>query len=356
MDTHLAMEHGHALSAVKAQWTAMKAENPHLRAIDAAAKLGVSEAEIVASREGDQVVRLVPDWQRLLKALPKLGTVMVMTRNQHCIHEKVGAFSHVTVMPGSAIVANRDIDLRLFLNRWHYAFAVAEETRSGLRHSLQFFDLDGRAVHKVFTVGRSEEAGFTEIVESFRMQPGAEPFTIVPTSAPPQDRPDDAIDAAGLKQHWQSLKDTHDFFPMLAQFGVGRVQAFRLVGEDLAKPVPAKTLAAVLDAAAAGGVPIMVFVGSAGCIQIHTGPVKRIVHQGTWSNVMDPAFNLHVDVAAIDSAWVVRKPTSDGIVTSLECFDVEGQQIVQMFGERKPRQPEREDWRALIAAIDATGS
>jgi putative hemin transport protein len=340
-------------ASVKARWQTMKSENPHLRAIDAAAALGVTEAEIVAARVGDSVERLTPDWQRLLKDLPKLGRVMVMTRNQHCIHEKVGAFGHVTAMPGHAIVANRDIDLRIFLNRWHYAFAIAEETRSGLRHSLQFFDLDGRAVHKIFLTGASDADAFKGLLEKYAAPSDIEPVSIVPPSPLPQDRDDSTIDANGLRAHWLALKDTHDFFPMLSQFGVGRVQSFRLVGEDLAKPVAAASLARALDLAAAKEVPIMVFVGSPGCIQIHTGPVKRIVHRDAWANVMDPHFNLHVDTGAIASAWVVRKPTSDGIVTSLELFDDENQQILQMFGERKPRKPEREDWRSLIGEIEA---
>jgi putative hemin transport protein len=72
-----------------------------------------------------------------------------------------------------------------------------------------------------------------------------------------------------------------------------------------------------------------------------------------WFNVTDPDFNLHVREAAIAEAWVVRKPTTDGTVTALECYDTKGQQLVQLFGARKPGIPEREDWRALIAEVEA---
>ena len=47
-------------------------------------------------------------------------------------------------------------------------------------------------------------------------------------------------------------------------------------------------------------------------------------------------------------AWVVRKPTEDGIVTSVELYDAQGVLLVQFFGERKPGQVEREDWRAIV--------
>jgi hypothetical protein len=40
--------------------------------------------------------------------------------------------------------------------------------------------------------------------------------------------------------------------------------------------------------------PVMIFVGNMGCIQIHGGPVEKIVPMGPWINVMDPRFNLHL--------------------------------------------------------------
>ena len=49
------------------------------------------------------------------------------------------------------------------------------------------------------------------------------------------------------------------------------------------------------------------------------------------------------------TAWVVKKPSVDGTVTSLEVFDAGGEMIVQFFGKRKPGIPEREDWRTLVA-------
>ena len=70
------------------------------------------------------------------------------------------------------------------------------------------------------------------------------------------------------------MKDTHEFFGMLGKFKVGRVQALRLVGEEFARELPPRALRSALEAASADGTPIMIFVGSGGCIQIHTGPIN----------------------------------------------------------------------------------
>jgi putative hemin transport protein len=95
----------------------------------------------------------------------------------------------------------------------------------------------------------------------------------------------------------------------------------------------------------------MVFVGNHGCIQIHTGPVKTLRAMGPWFNVLDPGFNLHLREDRIVSAWVVRKPTSDGVVTSLELFDAEDELIATLFGKRKPGEAERGEWRAFAETL-----
>ena len=48
---------------------------------------------------------------------------------------------------------------------------------------------------------------------------------------------------------------------------------------------------------------------------------------------------------------MVRKPTSDGVVTSVEAFDAQGNNMAMFFGERKPGQPELQGWRDLVTGL-----
>ena len=96
----------------------------------------------------------------------------------------------------------------------------------------------------------------------------------------------------------------------------------------------------------------MVFVANRGMLQIHTGEVKNLMDVPEWFNVIDPDFNLHVREAAITQSWIVRKPTADGMVTALECYDAKGTQLVQLFGKRKPGIPELETWRTIVADVE----
>ena len=335
---------------LKERWIALKeAEGANLRQRDAARDLGVSEAELVACRCGDGVRRLRGPWGHLLQELHGLGTVMVLTRNESVVHEKVGRFENVTIYQNTGLVLNEDIDLRIFLSHWHHAYAVTEQTPRGPRRSLQFYDVDGTAVHKIYP--REDDGAFDALVDGYLhadQRPGQQ---VLPPARPAPAHADAAIDRDGLRRHWLALQDVHDFHGMLQEVGAGRVQAFRLVGRDLASPVKSYSFRTLLENAAAACIPVMIFVGSPGVIQIHTGPVSRLKETGSWYNVLDPGFSLHLRHDHVAGAWVVRKPTREGVVTSLELFDNQGRDILLMFGKRKPGEVEREDWRALVNAL-----
>jgi putative hemin transport protein len=329
-----------------------KATSPGLRARDMAKALHVSEAELVACRVGDgSVTRLEPDFGEILRAMPAVGEVMVLTRNEHCVHEKHGAFDHVSIGPGHGLVLNHDIDLRLFMSHWRYGFVVTEEVASGLRTSLQVFDIDGTAVHKIYLTGQSNRPAFDTIVSRFQSPAQSDEIDVAPLPPRRKDRPDTDIDIANFHKHWRALLDTHDFFGLLMEFGVGRAQAMRLAEREFAYRVAPEALRVALEAASATQTPIMCFVGNPGCIQIHTGTIRTLKPTGPWFNILDPRFNLHLREDAIAQAWVVRKPTRDGIVTSLELFDADGFCFVQFFGARKPGKAELEGWREIVAAL-----
>ena len=120
------------------RWLRLRGEQPALRIRDAAATLGVSEAELVALGVGQTATPLAADWPALFTDLPSVGRVMCLTRNEHCVHERQGRFEDVQVSGPHGLVLGPDIDLRLFLGSWRYGFAVREPLKGGERQSLQF--------------------------------------------------------------------------------------------------------------------------------------------------------------------------------------------------------------------------
>jgi len=338
-------------SHLRQRWQALREAQPRTRIRDAAEQLGVSEAQLLATGLGETVVRLDLRLDALLPRFESLGRVMSLTRNAHAVHEKRGTWRNIELHGKQGLVLDEEIDLRLFFSRWVFGFALREPHGDGLRRSLQFFDASGTAIHKVYVEEAGREETFDALVKEFTHADPSPVLGIAPASPASTPRPDGEIDADGLREGWRALQDTHEFFALLNRFSVARTQALRLAEPELTTAVAPSALTWVLERASAASLPIMVFVGNPGCIQIHTGPVKNVKPMGPWMNVLDAGFNLHVRADHVHSAWVVRKPTRDGVVTSVELFDADGENIALIFGKRKPGLPESAEWRALAEEL-----
>ena len=332
-------------------WHALTA-GQSLRIRDAAHQLGVSEAQLLATGVGEHVTRLAGNLRDLMMRMGELGPVMALTRNEAAVHEKEGVYQNITHGDQIGLVLGEAIDLRLLYDKWAFGYAVEERIGSDTRHSFQFFDACGDAIHKIYLREGADTLAFEALRDAWAAPLQIPGETVLPRPAGgAPDRPDDTVDAEALRLDWRAMRDTHQFFGLLKKHKVGRTQAFRLAGEEFARPLFTDTPARLLQGAAAARLDIMIFVGNPGCIQIHTGTVERIERTGPWINVLDPGFNLHLREDRIADAWVVRKPTRDGMVTSLELFDAEGRTIALFFGERKPGKAELPAWRTLVESL-----
>ena len=341
------------INSLKQQWGNLKAETPHLRIRNAAEQLGVSEAELLATQTGETVTRLRPEFADLLSEVESLGKVMGLTRNDECVHERKGVYLNPDFSnPHAGIFLGEDIDMRIFLTHWAKAYAVSETSEHGDRKSLQFFGKDGLAIHKIYLTADSNTEAYDALVAKYKADDQTTEESTVAVPLKIDEKADSDIDVAGFQSTWENLKDTHEFFGMLRKFGVTRTQALRLApNENFAKQVDKEVVVKMLEGAAATKLPIMVFVGNRGNIQIHTGLVRKTMWHNDWFNVMDPDFNLHLDMSKIAQVWIVRKPTEDGEVTAIEVFNDLGEIIVQFFGKRKPGIPELTEWKELVASL-----
>jgi len=336
-------------TSIKEQWEALKVSSPKLRIRDAAKELGVSEAELVNTSVGENNILLNTDFKELLKETNTLGYVMALTRNDHCVHERKGVYTKVGFNGPVGLVVTPDIDLRLFMNQWFFGFAVNENDRL----SLQFFGEDGSAVHKIYLTDKSDVEVYHQLVAKYKAEEQIQQLDVKPARAAAPEKPDNEVDVETFKATWLALQDTHDFHGLLRQHGLSRTQALRLAPEGHAIQISLESLKNILTSASETSLPVMVFTGSAGCIQIHTGEIKKLVQTGPWFNVLDPEFNMHLREDGIDTIWLVKKPTADGLVHSLEVFDSAGNTIVQFFGKRKPGIPEDENWRTVLNNLAA---
>lgn len=342
-------------NSLSAVWNDIASGRMHGTARDFAASAEIGEAHVLAAGIGNGVVRMDVDWNAALPRLEDLGEVRVTTRNRAIVHEKRGSFGRTNVVQSTGLVLNGGVDLRIFFGHWRHTFLVETREQGEARIAIRVFDLAGDAVHDITRIATTDAAAWDAFVEAARSRDQTPYLDVVPPSAPLPLRADADIDVAGLCRHWEKLNDVHHFHDMLGMFGVGRLQAMRLVGEPWSRPVAVDALSSVMRRAAAEALPIMVFVGNPGCIQIHTGPVRNVAEREGRVEIDDPDFKLRAEVAEIASAWVVRKPSRDCVITTLELYDRQGENCAILCGQRAPGEMERPDWTALLDDLPTLG-
>lgn len=324
-----------------------RADNPKMRERDLAVQLGISEAELVAAHVGQGVLRVEPRVNDLLTGLEAVGEVMALTRNESAVHEKIGVYDKVVTGDQTAMALGENIDLRIFPKLWAHGFAVEKRDGDEIRRSLQFFDKAGNAVHKVHLRPASNLYAYQNLVERLAAADQTPAIDIDDSDVGVKPAGENGASVEELRDRWSKLTDTHQFFGMLRALKLGRQQALHMVGQDYAWRVDNDALSAMLHHAVEEQAPIMCFVGNRGCIQIHSGPIRNVKPMGPWVNIFDETFHLHLRTDHVRELWVVRKPTKDGHVTSVEAYDAAGELIIQFFGKRKEGQDEREEWRFI---------
>lgn len=327
--------------------------HPKSRQRDIANALFITEASMVDEQLGVQSLRLDDKFENLLNRLPKLGYIMTLMRNNYAVHERKGIYQNIRVSGkmGLVIADDRKIDLRLFLSQWKYAFAVREVLQSEERYSLQFFNQAGVAIQKIYMQAESKLQEYHDLIRDHINVDQKSNIEFMSSIIVNDFSKDDEVDQQQLLREWRKMTDVHQFMGLLRRHNVDRQQAFRLVGSEYAEEFSPKQMELVLEQAAERQIPIMCFVGNQGGIQIHSGVINKVKAMGPWLNILDPEFNLHLLETGIATAWLVRKPSVDGMITSLELYDEKGRQVVQFFGQRAEGRPENPYWSRLAESV-----
>ena len=352
------------------RWSTLRAEQPKLQIRDAARALGVSEAQLLATNIGNGVTRLQADGNQpreIMRAALDLGLVQAITRNENGVIETTGTASKFKQAGDKSEQADAKdpetearqrniaggylggaIDLRFHFENWKYAFAVVQPGRDGKpTHSLQFFDANGTAVHKIYLRNEPGVAVYDKLVATFRLPQQSAELNVLAVAPKAAEKPDSEIDVKEFQLAWKDMTDVHQFAQIMREFHLSREQALRLAPAGVVERVTPAALRTLLENAAKDKVAIMVFLGNEGLTQIYSGKIEKTMAAGGFFNVLDPDFNLHIRDTALRSGWVVKR----GGVTSVEFFDKDGTQVVSFFGVRERGKPQPQAWVDLADSL-----
>ncbi|WP_052501446.1 hemin-degrading factor [Thiomicrospira microaerophila] len=309
-----------------------------VRARNAADKMGISEAQYVALSLGDSVKMLdMSRLEDLFNQLENLGELMALTRNNEVVIERKGIYQKPQFHEGAILLVNKDINLRLKVSEWAFGFAVEENGR----HSLQFFDKQGIAAHKIYATELTRLGLFGELVAQFCLTDAMPKWLELATPETPNLADSIQVDSQTFQQAWRNLHDAHRVNALLNEFGLTRLQAYSILSKEDAQKLGENALKSLFTQAAEGAIPLMIFVSNGCATQIFTGHVHKLLETGPWFNVLDPGFDLHMSLAGINQAWLVKKylkPTDSDQAAqatySVEFFNQQGE--VVMFIYLKP--------------------
>ena len=353
------------------RWSTLRTEQPKLQIRDAARALAVSEAQLLATNIGKGVTRLQADGNQpreIMRAALDLGLVQAITRNENGVIETTGVASKFKQAGDKSEQADAkqdpetearqrniaggylggQIDLRFHFEHWKYAFAVEQAGRDGKpTRSLQFFDANGTAVHKIYVRSDAGVAVYDKLVANFRMPQQSGELNVLAVAPKAAEKPDAEIDVKEFQLAWKDMTDVHQFAQIMREFHLTREQALRLAPAGVVERVTPQALRTLLENAAKDKVAIMVFLGNEGLTQIYSGKIEKTMAAGGFFNVLDPDFNLHIRDTALRSGWVVKR----GGVTSVEFFDNDGTQVVSFFGVRERGKPQPQAWVDLADSL-----
>lgn len=323
-----------------------------VRPYDLAIQLGLPEAALVEAELGRGTVRIAAAPGRLIPAVTALGEVMALTRNRSCVIEKIGTYNDFQDGEHAAMTLDPEIDMRMFPRHWVHAYAVETEGKDGTRRSVQVFDAAGGAIHKVHLRAGSDLAAWDALRRDLAL-PDQETPTEFAAPAAPEPAKINADRAQDLRDEWVKMTDTHQFNTLVRRLKMNRLGAYHIAGAPLARRLSIDAVGVLFDRLLAEGHRIMLFVGNAGCIEIHSGAIESLKPMGPWLNVLDDRFNLHLRTDHIAEVWLIEKPTKRGMAISVEAFDEDGALIFQCFGMRPEKGGDPEAWAALTASLPA---
>ncbi|MDN2696529.1 hemin-degrading factor [Janthinobacterium sp. SUN073] len=353
------------------RWSTLRTEQPKLQIRDAARALGTSEAQLLATNLGKGVTRLQADGNQpreIMRAALDLGIVQAITRNENGVIETTGVASKFKQAGDKSEQADAkqdpetearqrniaggylggQIDLRFHFENWKYAFAVEQAGRDGKpTRSLQFFDANGTAVHKIYLRNEPGVAVYDKLVATFRLPQQSVELNVLAVAPKAAEKPDAEIDVKEFQLAWKDMTDVHQFAQIMREFHLSREQALRLAPAGVVERVTPAALRTLLENAAKDKVAIMVFLGNEGLTQIYSGKIEKTMAAGGFFNVLDPDFNLHIRDTTLRSGWVVKR----GGVTSVEFFDNDGTQVVSFFGVRERGKPQPQSWVDLADSL-----
>ena len=280
---------------LKSKWKKFKQDNPKVRIRDAAYQMKVSEAELLSTEINETVsFLLIEDMNEFIKDILKVDKIMFLIRSDYVVHEKTIKTKNIRLEDNQII----DLDkngcniLDFNIDAFEYVFFQKKKHSNRELKSFQFFDKAGMAILKIYLKGK--DFGFFDEIDlkykkiyNYEMQYDLD------------------INNSKLLESKIKINLPYDISNSTTS----------------CRDISVKSLRLILENASDMKIPIQIHALGLGTIQYHRNTVRNIVDYGSWVNVIDQKFNLHVLEDGLKRASLVQYQFKDYQQYLINFFD-----------------------------------
>ncbi len=173
-------------AALHAAWRQALQAHPHLHGPEAAARLGVPEAALLASATGHGNLRLAGSLDQVLAPVANWGRVLVATRNRLGVKlDVLGQAALGVEADGSLRLHDAQQEIHLATQGIAELHLFEEHDHHGHTLSLNWFDGQGHVIGRLFLMSKSGRELALPHVQRFALANQARAWQAVATEAPP---------------------------------------------------------------------------------------------------------------------------------------------------------------------------
>lgn len=165
--------------------------------------------------------------------------------------------------------------------------------------------------------------------------------------------------AEELERRWMATRERSEVDALLREISGSRGAAYRALNAVLAEETDAQAVQRALNGAHQTKTECSLRVSDAAASLTYFGSIDAASDDDGVTRAAGGSMKFHLKDADVAKAWIVRAPTSAGLLTWIDALDADGRSICKMFGRR----PDGTSlcvqgpgcWRAIIAEFVRRG-
>ncbi len=309
-------------------WPSVPAASPLLRQCGAAL--------------GDRVLRLQDEPLAILKALYRLGSLVVTTFSSG---SKVSqSMRYPALRDGEwwleSVGERCRLRQSLQVAQWHSVLAVLEPTGPLPARSLLFLDRHGEPLQQMAVAPESGGLAFEELVCAM-LHPDQQALNLPGPRSISASHKHHSLNE--IEREWSVSGDDDGFARLLSGFPGTRASLYASVRDSFACQVRPETLPVVLAESARQDAATTLCVGNQGVRLCMTAPWSSPRWQNAHCHLAHNGALVSLDMAQLHSLWRLRKPGEGHVATALEALDAQGNWLWTLSAGEDEQQ-----WRGLL--------